>query len=95
MKLRELIKDRVVLEDVAVFANALRTYDDKPPQISLGMYRPGTETRELFQLELTRESAEKIIQQLSWALSVQAYSPQEIEHHNQVVADRKEEGRNL
>jgi len=95
MQLRELISGRVVLDDVSVFATAVRPYNGGDPELSICMYQSGREAKSLLKLELDRAIAIKLIRELSDALAVQPYSPQEIAHHEAVVAERKAEGANI
>jgi len=92
MKLREIIKNQTVLEDVSVFAMTTKDYDGSAPNILIGIYKAGEAARSLYHLELTREATLKLIQQLSAAYAEQPYTPEEIAHHEAVVADRKAEG---
>lgn len=95
MRLREVITNKTILDNASVFAQALRAYDGSEPQLTLGIYEPGQVTRQLYQLELDRSTAEKIIRELAAALAVQPYTLEEIAHHEAVVAERKSEGANL
>lgn len=94
-RFREVITGKTLLTNASVFAQALRSWNDDQPQLTLGIYEPGQVTRQLFQLELDRDTATKIIRELTAALAVQPYTPEEIAHHEAVVASRKEEGASL
>lgn len=88
MKLRELIKGTEVLADATPFAGATRGWTTEVPEIYLGIRDTSTST--LYSLDLTREAAQKLIDQLQQALLLPAFTPEEIAHHNEHMAYRNE-----
>jgi hypothetical protein len=95
MRFREIITNKTIFENASAFAEAIRTYNEPDPKLTLCIYESGTDLRQLYQLQLTRPMAVKLIRELTAALDVQPYTPQEIAHHEAVVAERKAEGANI
>ncbi len=90
MKLRELIKGRIVIDDASIFAGC--TVDRKntsPPELYIGIYNTDA-SRELYSIDLTREAAQKIIDELIAALAVPAPTPGDVSDHLDFLAYRKE-----
>jgi hypothetical protein len=85
MQLREIIKGKVIADDVSVFAMGT-AYDDGV-KISLGISKS---RHSLHVVDLTREAAEKLIKELTAALAVQPRTEAQIQNSRDHAAYVKE-----
>ena len=94
MKPRELINQVTVMENATAFAGATRGWTTDPPQIYLGITdakygKIGCQ----YSLDLSREDAQQLIDQLTAALALPAHTAEEVANHQAHVAFRKERDR--
>ena len=91
MNLRELVSQTTIAKDVEVFAGATRAYTTEPPLVYLAISAtdPGR-LKSVHSVNLTREAAQKLIDQLMAALALPAHTAEEIERHVAHTAYRTE-----
>lgn len=94
MKLRELINHTTVIEQASTFAGATRGWTTDPPELYLAITDAlHGKIGHLYSLDLTREAAQQLIDQLTAALALPAHTAEEVANHQAHVAFRKERDR--
>lgn len=92
MKLRELIRGVDIVDNASAFAGATRDWTTDEPEIYLAIRDRSHSV--LYSLDLTREAAQKLINELNLALLLPAHTPEEVANHvqHQAWLDEKERG---
>lgn len=81
MKLRELIRQTDVIDNASVFAGATRGWTTDAPEIYLAIRDSSNSA--LYSMDLTREAAQKLIDELTAALALPALTPEEVANHRE------------